>query len=81
MRGIICRRRWYTIVQDYIKSPHAESMRKRNTIVFQLVRSEEEYADCLSTLVPGFYRPFKMAASSINQPISHDEVNSIFLNR
>ena len=80
-RGLICRRRWHSIVQDYIRSPHAESMRKRNCVVFQLVCSEEEYVEWLSILVSAFYRPCKMAASSKNKPLSHEEVNSIFLNR
>ncbi|KXJ15680.1 Ras-specific guanine nucleotide-releasing factor 2 [Exaiptasia diaphana] len=80
VRGWLCRRRWHNIVQDYIRSPHAESMRKRNSICFQLVETEEEYLDNLSTLVSCFYRPFKMAASSKRPPLSHEEVNSIFLN-
>ncbi|XP_057303074.1 ras-specific guanine nucleotide-releasing factor 2-like isoform X2 [Hydractinia symbiolongicarpus] len=80
VRGVLCRRRWHAIVQDYIRSPHAESMKARNRIVFQLVRSEEEYMECLSILVSGFYRPCKMAASSKHQLITHEEVNSIFLN-
>lgn len=29
-RGWLCRRRWKQIVIEYINSPHAESMRKRN---------------------------------------------------
>ena len=29
-RGWLCRRRWKQIVEEYIKSPHAESMRIRN---------------------------------------------------
>ena len=29
-RGWLCRRRWKHIVDEYIRSPHAESMRKRN---------------------------------------------------
>ena len=29
-RGWLCRRRWQQIVDEYIRSPHAESMRKRN---------------------------------------------------
>ena len=29
-RGWLCRRRWKQIVEEYIHSPHAESMRKRN---------------------------------------------------
>ena len=56
-------------------------MRKRNQIVFELVRSEEEYLQTLSTLVTSFFRPLKMAASSKRPPLSHEEVNSIFLNR
>ena len=31
-RGWLCRRRWKQIVEQYIKSPHAESMRKRNRL-------------------------------------------------
>ena len=29
-RGWLCRRRWKQIVEQYINSPHADSMRKRN---------------------------------------------------
>ena len=32
-RGWLCRRRWKQIVDEYIRSPHAESMRKRNWYV------------------------------------------------
>ncbi|XP_048583532.1 ras-specific guanine nucleotide-releasing factor 1 isoform X2 [Nematostella vectensis] len=80
IRGWLCRRRWYNIVQDYIRSPHAESMRKRNYTCFKLLETEKEYLENLSTLVSCFFRPFKMAASSKRPPISHEEVSSIFLN-
>ena len=56
-------------------------MRKRNSIVFSLVECEEEYVKQLSALVSVFLRPLRMAASSKNPPITHDDVNSIFLNR
>ncbi|MEJ1275550.1 creatine kinase mitochondrial 2 [Cricetulus griseus] len=81
MRGWLCRRKWKTIVQDYICSPHAESMRKRNQIVFAMVEAESEYVHQLYVLVNGFLRPLRMAASSKKPPISHDDVSSIFLNR
>ncbi|XP_038179627.1 ras-specific guanine nucleotide-releasing factor 2 isoform X4 [Arvicola amphibius] len=80
MRGWLCRRKWKTIVQDYICSPHAESMRKRNQIVFAMVEAETEYVHQLYILVNGFLRPLRMAASSKKPPISHDDVSSIFLN-
>ncbi|XP_026639575.1 ras-specific guanine nucleotide-releasing factor 2 isoform X3 [Microtus ochrogaster] len=80
MRGWLCRRKWKTIVQDYICSPHAESMRKRNQIVFTMVEAETEYVHQLYILVNGFLRPLRMAASSKKPPISHDDVSSIFLN-
>ncbi|XP_068391696.1 ras-specific guanine nucleotide-releasing factor 2 isoform X5 [Eschrichtius robustus] len=80
MRGWLCRRKWKTIVQDYICSPHAESMRKRNQIVFNMVEAESEYVHQLYILVNGFLRPLRMAASSKKPPISHDDVSSIFLN-
>lgn len=32
-RGWRCRRRWKQIVAEYINSPHAENMRKRNWYV------------------------------------------------
>ncbi|XP_076681814.1 ras-specific guanine nucleotide-releasing factor 2 isoform X2 [Andrena cerasifolii] len=79
-RGWLCRRRWKQIVEQYIKSPHAESMRKRNTLVFQMVEAEKEYTKQLEVLVSCFLRPFKMAASSKRPPCSHEDVNSIFLN-
>ncbi|CAO1416546.1 unnamed protein product [Diamesa tonsa] len=79
-RGWLCRRRWKQIVEEYIKSPHAESMRKRNSLVFSMVESEEEYLEQLEVLVACFLRPFKMAASSKRPPCSHEDVNSIFLN-
>uniref|UniRef100_A0A4W4FXA3 Ras protein-specific guanine nucleotide-releasing factor 2a n=1 Tax=Electrophorus electricus TaxID=8005 RepID=A0A4W4FXA3_ELEEL len=80
MRGWLCRRKWKIIVQDYICSPHAESMRKRNQIVFNMVEAETEYVHQLSILVNCFLRPLRMAASSKKPPISHDGVSSIFLN-
>ncbi|XP_070543537.1 ras-specific guanine nucleotide-releasing factor 2-like isoform X2 [Ptychodera flava] len=80
IRGWLCRRRWRAIVQDYIRSPHAESMRKRNSIVFGMVECEKEYVEQLSTVVSCFLRPLKMAASSKKPPITHEDVNSIFLN-
>ncbi|KTF79777.1 hypothetical protein cypCar_00048758, partial [Cyprinus carpio] len=80
MRGWLCRRKWKIIVQDYISSPHAESMRKRNQIVFNMVEAETEYVLQLSILVNCFLRPLRMAASSKKPPISHDDVSSIFLN-
>uniref|UniRef100_A0A671MNQ7 Ras protein-specific guanine nucleotide-releasing factor 2a n=1 Tax=Sinocyclocheilus anshuiensis TaxID=1608454 RepID=A0A671MNQ7_9TELE len=80
MRGWLCRRKWKIIVQGYICSPHAESMRKRNQIVFNMVEAETEYVLQLSILVNCFLRPLRMAASSKKPPISHDDVSSIFLN-
>ncbi|KAM3847819.1 ras-specific guanine nucleotide-releasing factor 2 [Vipera latastei] len=80
MRGWLCRRKWKTIVQDYICSPHAESMRKRNQIAFSMVEAESEYVHQLYILVNCFLRPLRMAASSKKPPISHDDVSSIFLN-
>uniref|UniRef100_A0A8D0GIX0 Ras protein specific guanine nucleotide releasing factor 2 n=1 Tax=Sphenodon punctatus TaxID=8508 RepID=A0A8D0GIX0_SPHPU len=80
MRGWLCRRKWKTIVQDYICSPHAESMRKRNQIVFNMVEAESEYVHQLYVLVNCFLRPLRMAASSKKPPINHDDVSSIFLN-
>ncbi|XP_029296163.1 ras-specific guanine nucleotide-releasing factor 2 isoform X3 [Cottoperca gobio] len=80
MRGWLCRRKWKIIVQDYICSPHAESMRKRNQIVFNMVEAETEYVHQLYILVNCFLRPLRMAASSKKPPINHDDVSSIFLN-
>ncbi|XP_044765264.1 ras-specific guanine nucleotide-releasing factor 2-like isoform X3 [Coccinella septempunctata] len=79
-RGWLCRRRWKQIVEQYIKSPHAESMRKRNSLVFRMVEAEEEYMEQMEVLVACFLRPFKMAASSKKPPCLHEDVNSIFLN-
>ncbi|XP_022672231.1 ras-specific guanine nucleotide-releasing factor 2-like isoform X2 [Varroa destructor] len=79
-RGWLCRRRWKQIVAEYISSPHAENMRKRNSLVFRMVESEEDYVERLQLLVSCFLRPFKMAASSQKPPCTHDEVSSIFLN-
>jgi hypothetical protein len=49
-RGWLCRRRWKQIVEEYIKSPHAESMRKRNSLVFSMVEAEEEYLEQLEVM-------------------------------
>ncbi|XP_056272801.1 ras-specific guanine nucleotide-releasing factor 1 isoform X1 [Pseudoliparis swirei] len=80
LRGWICRRKWKTIIQDYVRSPHAESMRKRNQVVFSMLDSEAEYVQQLHILVNNFLRPLRMAASSKKPPITHDDVSSIFLN-
>ena len=41
-------------------SPHAEMMRKRNHIIFNLVESEREYVHQLEILVANYVRPFRM---------------------
>ncbi|KAF7269538.1 hypothetical protein GWI33_017431 [Rhynchophorus ferrugineus] len=79
-RGWLCRRKWKQIVDQYIKSPHAERLRRRNSLVFQLVEAEEEYIQQMEILITCFLRPFKMAASSKKPPCTHEDVNSIFLN-
>jgi len=80
-RGWLYRKRWKRIVKDYIESPHAVNLRKRNRIVLELVEKEGEYMSQLEILVSNFLRPFKMAACSQKAPVSHEEINCIFLNR
>ena len=80
-RGWLYRRRWKQIVKDYIKSPLALSLRQRNLLVFTLVEREGEYMSQLEILVTNFLRPFKMAACSNKPPVTHEEINCIFLNR
>lgn len=79
-RGWLYRKRWKRIVKDYIESPQALNLRKRNRIVFELVEKEGEYMSQIETLVSNFLRPFKMAACSNKPPITHEEINCIFLN-
>ena len=66
---------------ESIRSPHADSMRKRNQVVFSMLEAEAEYVQQLHILVNNFLRPLRMAASSKKPPITHDDVSSIFLNR
>ncbi|XP_078473289.1 ras-specific guanine nucleotide-releasing factor 1-like [Lampetra planeri] len=80
LRGWLCRRKWKAIVQDYIRSPQAESRRKRNQLVFSMLEAEGEYVAQLRVLVTGFLRPLRMAASSKRPPICHDDVSAVFLN-
>ncbi len=80
-RGWLYRKRWKRIVKDYIESPHAVNLRKRNRIVLELVEKEGEYMSQLEILVSNFLRPFKMSACSQKAPVSHEEINCIFLNR
>nr|XP_036869426.1 ras-specific guanine nucleotide-releasing factor 1 isoform X5 [Manis javanica] len=80
LRGWLCRRKWKSIIQDYVRSPHADSMRKRNQVVFSMLEAEAEYVQQLHILVNNFLRPLRMAASSKKPPITHDDVSSIFLN-
>ena len=76
----MCRRRWKQIVAEYINSEHAESMRKRNSVVFGLVEWEKEYVSLMSKLATCFLRPFRMMASAKKPIITHEDVNSIYLN-
>ncbi|XP_075714550.1 ras-specific guanine nucleotide-releasing factor 1 isoform X2 [Rhinoderma darwinii] len=80
LRGWLCRRKWKSIIQDYSRSPHADSMRKRNQVVFSMLEAEAEYVQQLHILVNNFLRPLRMAASSKKPSITHDDVSSIFLN-
>uniref|UniRef100_A0A674GSM8 Ras protein specific guanine nucleotide releasing factor 1 n=1 Tax=Taeniopygia guttata TaxID=59729 RepID=A0A674GSM8_TAEGU len=54
LRGWLCRRKWKTIIQDYIRSPHADSMRKRNQV----------YVQQLHILVNNFLRPLSIFLNS-----------------
>ena len=45
---------------SFFSSPHAELIRKRNNIVFNLVESEREYVHQLEILVANYVRPFRM---------------------
>ncbi|EPQ02729.1 Ras-specific guanine nucleotide-releasing factor 1 [Myotis brandtii] len=76
LRGWLCRRKWKTVIQDYIRSPHADSMRKRNQLVFSMLEAEAEYVQQLHILVNNFLRPLRMAASSKRPPITHDDVDA-----
>ncbi|XP_028614784.1 ras-specific guanine nucleotide-releasing factor 1 isoform X3 [Grammomys surdaster] len=80
LRGWLCRRKWKNIIQDYVRSPHADSMRKRNQVVFSMLEAEAEYVQQLHVLVNTFLRPLRMVASSKKPPITHDDLSSIFLN-
>lgn len=44
----------------FSSSPHAELMRRRNNIIFNLVESEREYVHQLEILVANYVRPFRM---------------------
>lgn len=79
-KGWLYRKRWKRIVKEYIESPHATSLRKRNRFVFELVEKEGEYMSQLEVLVTNFLIPFRMAACSSKPPITHEEINCIFLN-
>ncbi|XP_063690707.1 ras-specific guanine nucleotide-releasing factor 1-like isoform X2 [Bolinopsis microptera] len=72
--------RWRKIIDMYVKSEHADSMKKRNRVLWQLMKSEEDYVSQLGTLVMCFYKPLKMAASSSHPPLSHAQLNLIFRN-
>ena len=50
----------------YSSSPHAEMMRKRNNIIFNLVESEREYVHQLEILVANYVRPFRMGNEEIS---------------
>ncbi|RDD45238.1 Ras-specific guanine nucleotide-releasing factor 2 [Trichoplax sp. H2] len=80
IRGWLCRRKWKAIVQNYVSSEHSDILKKRNGIFFQLYESERNYVQQMSILVSCYLRPLKMAASSKKPSVTHDEVNSIFLN-
>lgn len=61
-RGWLCRRRWKQIVEQYIKSPHAESMRKRNRWCFLLY---------LSTCFIFFFTNFLYFTMEINRLLNY----------
>jgi hypothetical protein len=50
----------YRPMSRLFSSPHAEMMRKRNNIIFNLVESEREYVHQLEILVANYVRPFRM---------------------
>ncbi|KAI1235296.1 hypothetical protein IHE44_0002939 [Lamprotornis superbus] len=62
LRGWLCRRKWKTIIQDYIRSPHADSMRKRNQVVFSMLEAEAD--ETIMFLHQIFYQGLKARISS-----------------
>jgi Ras-specific guanine nucleotide-releasing factor 1 len=79
-RGWLYRKRWTRIVRDYIESPDATSLRRRNRLVFELVEREGEYTRQLEKLVNNFLIPFRMSACSSKPTVTHEEINCVFLN-
>mgnify|MGYP002386539202 FL=1 len=51
-------------MSSFSRSPHAEMMRKRNNIIFNLVESEREYVHQLEILVANYVRPFRMGTKT-----------------
>ena len=93
MRGWLCRHRWKNIIEEYVRSPHAEKMKRRNRVILRMLADEREYVENLNLLISSFLRPLRVVASSNyndkNQSsqhqggkvvISHEEINAIFLN-
>lgn len=72
-RGWLCRRRWKQIVEEYIKSPHAESMRKRNSLVFSMVEAEEEYLEQLEVNIEN--PKFRLSLASRKSAVINSETN------
>ena len=64
----------YLVVLAFLSDRH-------HLIIVGMVEDEEDYVKNLSILVTCFLRPLRMAASSKKPIITHDDVNSIFLNR
>ncbi|GFX78653.1 ras-specific guanine nucleotide-releasing factor 1 [Trichonephila clavipes] len=57
-RGWLCRRRWKQIVAEYISSPHAENMRKRNRHIWEIsdLECEKDFSDDHREEITGFVK-------------------------
>ncbi|XP_065912792.1 ras-specific guanine nucleotide-releasing factor 2-like isoform X1 [Dysidea avara] len=80
VRGFLLRKRFHKLVYDYIKSPHADSRKKRNHIMWSILKSEEEYVEHLNTLVNQFQHSCEIATTSRHPPLSMEACKRIFRN-
>ncbi|CAG9763452.1 unnamed protein product [Ceutorhynchus assimilis] len=80
IHGWLRRRKWKQVVEQYIKSPFSEGLRKRYTCVLEFLEGEKQYVQQIAVLITCFSRPLKMAASSKKPSCTLDDVNSICLN-
>ncbi|XP_047140440.1 ras-specific guanine nucleotide-releasing factor 1 isoform X1 [Hydra vulgaris] len=78
VRSWLVHKRWKILVKSFVDTFTITNFQERNKLLWQLITSEEGYAQQMNTLVNVFLKPMKNLSYSSSQTLSNEEHAKIF---